>query len=178
MRTQNTKHAHPQRGVASVEFALIAVMFFTLLFGIIEFGRLLFSINSVQEVTRRAAREQTVRWVTDRTAVQREAVLRPGSGGNFPGIPDVDDTKVQLGFYNTYSDAVSGTNSIEAVSDPLENFNNCYWSETNCIRFIRATLTEADGLPVRFNSIVPFMPDSFVLPRSTVIMPAEALGLL
>lgn len=178
MRTQNTKHARRQRGVASVEFALIAVVFFTLLFGVIEFGRLLFSINSVQEVTRRAAREQTVRWVTDTSEVKREAVLHPGSGGNFPGMPDVDDTKVQLDFYNTYSNAATDTNRIEGVSDPLENFNNCYWSETNCIRFVRAELTKNDGSPVTFTTIVPFLPDSFVLPRSTVIMPAEALGLL
>jgi hypothetical protein len=178
MRPQNAKHSPRQCGVASVEFALIAVIFFSLLFGIIEFGRLLFSINSVQEVTRRAAREQAVRWVTDSTAVQREAVLQPDGGGNFPGIPDIDNTKVQLGFYNTYANAVSGTNPVEGVGDPLENFNNCYWGLPNCIRFIRATLTETDGSPVRFNSIVPFMSDSFVLPRSTVIMPAEALGLV
>jgi hypothetical protein len=178
MKTLNTKHAHRQRGVASVEFALIAIVFFSLLFGVIEFGRLLFSINSVQEVTRRAAREQTVRWLTASTAVQREAVLHPGGDGYFPGIPDVSNAKVKLDFFNTYSDAVSGTNPIGGVSDPLENFNNCYWSETNCIRFVRAELTENDGSPVTFTTIVPFMPDSFVLPRSTVIMPAEALGLL
>lgn len=45
-----------QKGVAAVEFALIAIVFFTLLLGIIEFGRVLFTWNSVAEATRWGAR--------------------------------------------------------------------------------------------------------------------------
>lgn len=60
------KHrAHPlrlagQRGVAAVEFALIAGLFFTLLIGIIEFSRVLFYWNTAAEVTRLAARSAVV----------------------------------------------------------------------------------------------------------------------
>jgi len=46
----------PQRGAAAVEFALVSVAFFTLLFGIIEFGRLLYLWNTTAEATRRGAR--------------------------------------------------------------------------------------------------------------------------
>lgn len=45
-----------QRGVAAVEFALIAAILFTLLFGIIEFGRILFMMNTTVEATRLGAR--------------------------------------------------------------------------------------------------------------------------
>ena len=45
-----------QRGVAAVEFALIAVILFTLLFGIMEFGRVLFMMNTATEATRLGAR--------------------------------------------------------------------------------------------------------------------------
>jgi len=45
-----------QRGVAAVEFALIAAILFTLLFGIIEFGRVLFMMNTTAEATRLGAR--------------------------------------------------------------------------------------------------------------------------
>ena len=45
-----------QQGAAAVEFALVALLFFTLLFGILEFGRMLYLYNTVQEVSRRAAR--------------------------------------------------------------------------------------------------------------------------
>lgn len=45
-----------QRGVAAVEFALIAIFFFTLLLGIMEFGRWLFLLNGANEATRLGAR--------------------------------------------------------------------------------------------------------------------------
>ena len=45
-----------QRGVAAVEFALIASFLFTLLFGIMEFGRVLFYWNTATEATRLGAR--------------------------------------------------------------------------------------------------------------------------
>jgi Flp pilus assembly protein TadG len=45
-----------QRGAAAVEFALVAVIFFTLLIGIMQMGRLLFYWNSATEATRWGAR--------------------------------------------------------------------------------------------------------------------------
>lgn len=45
-----------QKGAALVEFAFVAILFFTLLLGIFEFGRLFFTWNSAVEATRRAAR--------------------------------------------------------------------------------------------------------------------------
>lgn len=45
-----------QRGVAAVEFALIASFLFTLLFGIMEFGRVVFYWNTAAEATRLGAR--------------------------------------------------------------------------------------------------------------------------
>lgn len=45
-----------QRGVAAVEFALIASLLFTLLFGIMEMNRVLFYWNTATEVTRLGAR--------------------------------------------------------------------------------------------------------------------------
>ncbi|MBW8828548.1 MAG: pilus assembly protein [Burkholderiales bacterium] len=49
-----------QRGVAIVEFALIAIVFFTVLLGIMDFGRLLFTWNSAAEATRVGARVSVV----------------------------------------------------------------------------------------------------------------------
>lgn len=45
-----------QRGVAAVEFALVAALFFMLLIGIMEMGRVLFYWNSAAEATRLGAR--------------------------------------------------------------------------------------------------------------------------
>lgn len=45
-----------QRGAALVEFAFIAMIFFILLIGIFEFGRVMFTWNSAVEATRHGAR--------------------------------------------------------------------------------------------------------------------------
>jgi Flp pilus assembly protein TadG len=56
---------HSQQGVAAVEFALIAALFFTLLIGIMEMGRVLFYWNSAAEATRLGARMAVVCDVDD-----------------------------------------------------------------------------------------------------------------
>jgi len=72
-----------QAGGAAVEFALLASMFFGLLFGVLELARILYVFNTLQEVTRRAAAlavnsgfEQS-----DIDKVRRDALFRD-SGGN------------------------------------------------------------------------------------------------
>jgi TadE-like protein len=45
-----------QFGVTTVEFALVAVVFFSLLLGIMDFGRMLFTWNAAAESTRWGAR--------------------------------------------------------------------------------------------------------------------------
>ena len=52
--------ASSQRGVAAVEFALISSLFFTLLFGVMEMGRLLWTWNAAVEATRLGARLSVV----------------------------------------------------------------------------------------------------------------------
>ncbi len=46
-----------ERGAALVEFALVSIAFYLLLAGTIEFGRLMFDANALQDVARVAARE-------------------------------------------------------------------------------------------------------------------------
>ena len=49
-----------QRGAAAVDFALVSVVFFTLLFGVMEMGRLTYLWNTAAEVTRLGARMAVV----------------------------------------------------------------------------------------------------------------------
>lgn len=60
MNALNLTHRARQRGVAAVEFALVSIVFFTLLIGILEFSRLLFYWNTVAEATRLGARMAVV----------------------------------------------------------------------------------------------------------------------
>lgn len=49
-----------QRGATTVEFAIVGMVTLTLLFVIVEFGRILFSLNMLDESARRAARVAAV----------------------------------------------------------------------------------------------------------------------
>lgn len=174
-----------QRGAAAVEFALIAMVFFTLLLGIVEFGRFLYLFNTVQEVTRNAARMQVVRWVTEKDAVQREAVFQGGTSGtvvSLPAGPEVTNAKILIGFYNTYADALIQNNELTLYysgGTSTDNLNNCLLKNDKCIHFVRASFTDAQGNSnLQYVPMIPlFSYLNISLPGSTVIMPAESMGL-
>lgn len=171
-----------QAGAAAVEFALIALFaFLPLLLGIVELGRLFYVVNTTQEVTRRAARAQVVSWVSQSGAVQRYAIFSAAGSGTatLPGGPEVTNSEVTLSFFGSYADAVSGSNPITGGS-PQSNLGNCIKNVDPCIRYVRASLRTATGGAVSYAPMVGwFSPLLQVpLPGATVIMPAEALGLL
>lgn len=71
------------RGAAAVEFALTASIFFTLLFAIIEFSRLMLLWGTASEATRMAARMASVcspGAITEQAARKRVASLLNASG--------------------------------------------------------------------------------------------------
>lgn len=65
---------HRQRGAVAVEFALIAMAFFTLLIGITAFGHWLWTLEAANDATRTAARIAVVCDINDsaiKAAIQR-----------------------------------------------------------------------------------------------------------
>jgi Flp pilus assembly protein TadG len=75
-----------QRGAAAVEFALVSLVFFTMLFGAFEMGRLMFYWNTAAEVTRLGARMAVV---CDPNTTSRDAI-RARMRQLLPLIPDAD----------------------------------------------------------------------------------------
>ncbi|MCG6221217.1 TadE/TadG family type IV pilus assembly protein, partial [Vibrio diabolicus] len=67
-----------QRGVTQLEFSLIALAVILVLFLIVEFAIYFFSVQMVNEVTRRAARLATVCYIADRDDIP-----------NLPAISDL-----------------------------------------------------------------------------------------
>ena len=67
-----------QRGVAAVEFALLAPLFFAFLFGIIEMARVLYLMNAATEATRLGARVAVVCDMNDTAIVSRMQEMLPG----------------------------------------------------------------------------------------------------
>jgi TadE-like protein len=53
---KTSNHRHNERGATIAELAVVALVFFMIIFGIIEFGRLLYTHNALTDATRRGAR--------------------------------------------------------------------------------------------------------------------------
>lgn len=73
-----------QRGVAAVEFAIIAIVFFTLLLGIMEFGRWMFLLNGANEATRLGARLGVVCSIETGNVYKIRARMSAMTGGGIP----------------------------------------------------------------------------------------------
>lgn len=82
---QNTRK-YAQRGAAAVEFAIVATLFFTLLIGIMEFGRWLFTMNSVAEATRLGARVAVVCDIDDSAIKAKMKKIAPGLTDSMIGV--------------------------------------------------------------------------------------------
>lgn len=190
MKSLSLYNANPnllQRGVAAVEFALIAIPFFLLLFGAMEFGRLLFLWNTAQEVTRNAARQAVVSSFDNASilAIKRAAVFRV-SAGTLPAAPEISDTRVVIRYLN----ATGGVASPMPI-DSGDNIAACVDPErvASCIRYVEVCLST--GTTCSPNESIPFQPmiglfstnganatdlSGIRIPLSTVRMPAESLG--
>lgn len=155
-----------QKGATAVEFAVVAIAFLLLLFGIMEIGRLMYLFNTVQEVTRRAARQAAVTWTSTHssTAFKQAALL---GGSTLPAGAEVAMANLRIQYLNLSG----GTPSPMPVS-PSDNVIQCENLTSSCIASVRVSITG-----VTYNPMVGLFPYLAIpLPASTVTIPAESLG--
>jgi Flp pilus assembly protein TadG len=57
----DNKSRNNQRGAALFEFAIVATVFLTMIFGVIEFGRFFWTHNALRDAARKGARYATIR---------------------------------------------------------------------------------------------------------------------
>lgn len=176
-----------QRGGAAVEFALVVLIFFTLVCGTMELARAMYICNTLQEVTRRAAALAAGTDFSDAQAMQRvreRAVFRTSPGFLMFAQP-VTDANVNIDYLAITRDGAGlVTAAIPAGSlpaDPAANQQACT-SDPNgagCIRLVRVRICLSGGTecaPVPYQSILSLIPIPFQLPLSTTIVNAETLG--
>ena len=76
-----------QRGSAIVEFTLVSLMFFALVFGLVEFGRALFAYSTVSSAAREGVRYASVHGSDSKSPASKEDirnyVLRKTVGLNY-----------------------------------------------------------------------------------------------
>lgn len=176
-----------QRGAAAVEFALVAALLFILLFGILEFGRMFYMFNTVQEVTRRAAREAVVRWV-DNSSTSPAKRLALFGGTVMPAGAEITVDNIDIEYLGTDGLEIS---SGSLPPGPSENISACLdpSGTYDCIAYVRVSITNVNYVPMvglfsgvrltafPFSEANPFVIDlSVPIPASTVTMPAESMG--
>lgn len=175
-----------QAGSAAVEFALVAIIFFTIVFATLELARVEFLLNTLEEVTRRAARAAANVDYRDTAAMQKvqtDAVFRTSSGPLALGTPVTsDNVKID---YLSISKATWNLNHMGSLpACPAGNRLNCTTDPNadNCIRFVRARVCKSmdsggncDTLP--YHMVFPFLDLSGMkLPSAETIVPAGTLG--
>ena len=168
-----------QRGITLVEFALVSLfIFFPLLLGMIEFGRAIYLWNTLQEVTRHAARDAAVTDFTNAGAmntVRQNAIFLNGAG-TLPAGREISDASIAIDYLNGDMGVVDAASTC-----PPKNVTTCVADPDDpaCIRFVRARICQpgTDCTPVQFVPMTGWF--SFLnidMPTSDAIIPAESLG--
>jgi hypothetical protein len=190
MSATNPPRNHPARapfGAATAEFALSVVIFFGVLFFVIELARALYLTNTLQEATRRAAYAAAVSNFSDAAVmdgVRQDAVLRDSPGMLMLGAP-VTDAHIRID-YLSLARAAGGAMTLTPIAAadlpacPARARINCASNPNaaNCIRFVRARVcAPGDGCdPVPYQPMFPLTSLGYALPASTTVAKAESLG--
>ena len=146
-----------ERGTSVAEFAVVALMFFVIVFGIIEFGRLLYTHNALTDATRRGARFASLHTKEDGEKVKDEVVY--GSRASIPGfnrataIPVINGlttTMVQVDYVGESATIGYGTN-LGTATVKIEGY--------------------------QFDLLIPVIGRQLTLPAYTTTLTAESAGL-
>ena len=175
-----------QTGSVAIEFSLVAIIFFTIVFATLELTRMEFLLNTLEEVTRRAAAGAANVDYRDTAAiqgVQADAVFRSSPGPLVLGYPvTADNVKIDYLSISKATWDISHMGTLPAC--PAGNKSHCMTDPDadTCIRFVRARVCasmDGDGTctPLTYQMIFPFSNLSgMVLPPSETIVPVGSLG--
>ena len=144
---------HSQRGLATVEFAIIGAVVMMVLFAVIELGRELFIVNTLVEATRRGARMAAVCPVGDPRPGQA-AVFDSGDGSSAI-VNGLTTGHVVVAYLD-----MNGA----AIANPAGSFSS--------IRYVRVSI-------VNFTQqlIIPMVMPEVVMSGFSTTLPRESLGI-
>jgi hypothetical protein len=144
-----------QDGITIVEFSIVAVLFFIIIFAIIEFGRLMFTWHVLNETSRRTARLVSVCQVT--TAEQAD-ILTAAIIDNVP-LQNFTSNNIQIKYLDSDGGEITGS-----LSD-ASNFRQIEYVEASIINY-------------QIHLIIPLatFDIDFFAPSFTTQLPRESLG--
>ena len=152
----NRKH---MRGVYTVEFAVIGLLVFTLLFGVVEMGRLYLTVNALDEAVRRGTRLAAVCDISDPVVLRRAIFNAAGNAGNSQLIGDLATTHLTLTYLDVNGAQVANPADLVSVNG------------FRAIRYVRLSLQN-----FVFNLFIPGFGVPITLPTFRATLPRESLG--
>ncbi|HEY6610117.1 MAG TPA: TadE/TadG family type IV pilus assembly protein [Pseudomonas sp.] len=152
-------NAKRMRGVYVVEFAIIGSLLFVLLFGVLEMGRLYFTVNGLDEVVRRGARLAAVCDIHDERILRRAIFNDINNAGASSLIGYLETADLDLVYLNENGAVVGSPNDLSSATG---------------FRAIRYVQLRIDGFP--FELLIPGFRGVFTLPAFRSTIPRESLG--
>lgn len=148
-----------QQGAVMVEFAIIGLLLFVILFSVIEFSRLLFVWNAVADATRLGARAASV-CIIDSVDIANITRSDPAGTGS-PLLPDdIDASKIQVRYLDTDGNEVLNPDPADPPS------------------FMQIRYVEVSIIDYQHELLIPVFGGMITLPPFTTTRPREALGII
>jgi hypothetical protein len=156
----------------------VAVVFFTLLFGVFELARIMYMWSTLAEVVGRAARMAAMENPRNEAQVRSDAMFR-NAAGRLPLGGGIDPSYLRIDYL-----AANRQTRVTPPACPEQNIINCTNDPlgASCIRFVRVRLCKpgTDCTPVSFVPAVGL--DALAnlnieLPTFATVAPVEALGM-
>jgi len=151
------KSTRKQKGLSTVEFALVAAVLFIMIFAVIEVARAFFVASTLDEATRRGARMAAVCPINDPAITQAAAF-------DNAVVPNLDASDIVVDYLDS-----SGT----VIGDPADpaGFRQIRFVQVRVVGFQHQMI-----IPFATSLAVFFMPEfSAVLPRESLGVPREGV---
>jgi len=132
-----------QRGLYTVEFAIVAGVFFLLLFGAFEVARFFWVFETLTEVTRRGARVAAVCPVNHADIARVAMLSSPGGADTSPVLNNLSAANIAIAYMDNSGAATANYPDIELVRVSVVNY-----SHTLLIPFIPADVATIQMPPV------------------------------
>ena len=141
-----------QRGITTVEFAIVAPVLFMVMFGVIEFGRALFVANALVESTRRGARTAAICPVGSPRPAQ--VAIMANGGGVSQIASDLTTANVVVSYLDENG---------AVLANPGASFTSIQYVQVRIVGY-------------QLQMMIPFVMPELLLPEFAATLPRESLG--
>ncbi|MFD2884541.1 TadE family protein [Pseudomonas lini] len=147
------------QGLYVVEFAFVGLLMFILLFGVVEMGRVYFTVNALDEAARRGARLAAVCNISDPVILRRAIFNAAGDAGTSQLITDLTTSNLVLTYLDENGAVVANPSDTSGVNG------------FRAIRYVQLSLQN-----FVFNLFIPGFGVPITLPTFRATLPRESLG--